>query len=91
MKFQVLNAAKKSVKGKRHKSEYQCAQCKGWFKQADVQVDHIEPCGSLKSYADLPLFVEKMFCEPKDMQVLCKDCHQVKTNEERKRAKDSTA
>lgn len=91
VKFQVLQDARRTVTGKRHRYEYQCAECTKWFKQQDVQVDHITPCGSLRSYGDLPLFVERLFCEPEDMQVLCKGCHQQKTNEERKNAKDSTA
>jgi hypothetical protein len=38
----------------------------------------------LKDYSDLPGFVERMFCEVEGFQLLCKGCHQTKTNEERK-------
>ena len=62
---------------------YKCASCDGVFKSGEVQVDHIEPCGSLKTYDDLPQFVERMFCEVDGFQVLCKPCHQDKTNAER--------
>lgn len=62
---------------------YQCAKCEGVFKSSEVQVDHIEPCGSLKTYSDLPGFTERMFCEVEGFQVLCKECHQAKTNAER--------
>lgn len=85
VKYQVLKKASKSVTGKRHKTEYRCAECKEWFKQADVQVDHIVPAGSLKKYEDLPEFVERMYCEADGLQVLCKPCHKVKTAEERKK------
>jgi 5-methylcytosine-specific restriction endonuclease McrA len=63
---------------------YECAACGDTFGSKDVQVDHIVPAGSLKEFSDLPGFVERMFCEVDGFQVLCKDCHQVKTNEERK-------
>ena len=62
---------------------YVCAHCDGWFGARQVEVDHIVQCGSLRSYDDLPGFVERMFCEADGFQVLCKDCHQAKTNAER--------
>lgn len=83
-KFLALNAAKKTVRGKKHRYEYQCAHCDKWFKGTEIEVDHIEGCGSLKSAEDLPRFVSRLFCEPEDLQVLCKPCHHNKTQEERK-------
>lgn len=88
VKFQVLEAGKKRVEGKRHKFEYDCAHCGESFKGADIQVDHIEPAGSLKEYTDLPAFAETLFCEADNLQLLCKPCHQVKTNAEREERKD---
>ena len=61
---------------------YVCAHCDKWYGSSQVEVDHIEPAGQLKTFADLPGFVERMFCEAEGFQVLCKECHQVKTNEE---------
>ena len=69
----------------RHQFEYQCAACKGWFKGADVDVDHIKPAGSLNKFEDLPGFVERLFCEADNLQVMCKDCHSEKTAKERKK------
>ena len=68
---------------------YECAHCGGWFGTRQVEVDHIVQCGSLRNYDDLPGFVERMFCEASGFQVLCKACHQVKTNEERDAKKRS--
>ena len=87
VKHQVLRKAGKPVKGKRHKTEYQCNECKGWFMGKEVQVDHVTPAGSLKEYSDLPKFVETLFCEADNLQVLCKDCHKKKTDAERKAKK----
>jgi len=88
MKYPVIQNFKKkgrrTVKGKRHKYEYRCSCCKKWFKDKDISVDHIVPAGSLKNYDDLPGFVERLFCEEDNLQILCKDkCHQAKTNKER--------
>jgi hypothetical protein len=63
---------------------YTCAHCEKPHGSKEIEVDHIEPAGSLKTFSDLPAFVERMFCEVDGFQVLCKPCHQLKTNEERK-------
>ena len=90
VKYAVLNDAKRTVTGKRHKYEYKCCECKGWFKSTEVQVDHIIPCGSLKTFDDLPRFVSTLFCESDNLQVICKPCHKAKTAEERANAKGTT-
>lgn len=59
---------------------YQCAICGDI--SAKVQVDHINPAGSLKSYADLPAFCERLFCEDiSQLRVLCAPCHKKVTLE----------
>lgn len=84
-KFEVLKQAKRPSQSsnKRLKFEFQCACCKNWFPQAEVSVDHIEPAGALNCFEDLPAFVEKLFVGVEGLQVLCKACHQAKTNQER--------
>jgi len=82
----VIQAAKrKKTHGKnaKQKWEYQCAECKKYYPNKVVVVDHIKPAGSLKDYKDLPDFVENMFCSEDGLQVLCKPCHYLKTMEER--------
>ena len=69
------------------RGKYRCAVCDGIFSAKDTQVDHIIPAGSLNKYDDLPEFVERMFCEVDGFQLLCKDCHQIKTNQEREERK----
>jgi 5-methylcytosine-specific restriction endonuclease McrA len=86
VKWQVLKAASRPVPkeaGVRHKTEYQCAKCTEWFKAKEVQVDHKVKCGTLKSYADIGPFFERLLCEADGLQVLCTDCHNKKTQEER--------
>ena len=78
--------AKRPYKGtnKRQKFEYQCNECKNWFMEKLINVDHIHPAGSLNCAADLPAFVERLFCETDNLQVLCEACHNIKTQNERK-------
>lgn len=64
----------------RLKWEYQCAHCTDWHPGKDVEVDHIKEAGSLLSTADLPAFVENLFCEADGLKVLCKKCHNRKTH-----------
>ena len=88
VKQDVLHAARRSKKKGtpgRHRFEYQCNECTKWFKGSEVQVDHIIPAGSLTCPEHLPEFVERLFCEEDGLQVLCKKCHHIKTQEERKR------
>ena len=85
VKFQSKLDARRSVQGKRHRYEYQCKHCTGWFVDRDVEVDHIIGAGTLTEYKHLPKFVERLFCEPDNLQVLCKPCHLIKTNKERRK------
>ena len=81
-KFQAKKAVERTVAGKRHKYEYQCAKCDVWFQGKEIQVDHIEPAGSLSSYEDIAGFSKRLFCESDGMQVMFKPCHQLNTNAE---------
>lgn len=77
--------AKRPYKGpnKRQKFEYQCNSCKKWFAEKNINVDHIIPAGSLNCANDLPGFVERLFVEVDGLQVLCSNCHNIKTQKER--------
>lgn len=69
---------------KRQTYEYQCAHCKNWFPMKDTNVDHIIPVGTLTCASDLPGFVERLYIEVDGLQVLCTECHDKKTQNERK-------
>jgi len=68
---------------KRQKYEYQCNSCKKWFPEKSINVDHILPAGTLTCANDLPGFVERLFCEQDNLQILCSGCHDKKTQSER--------
>lgn len=82
---QCKQKARRPYKGpnKRQKFEYQCKYCEQWFPEKRVNVDHITPAGTLRSAADLPGFVERLFCEIDGLQVLCSKCHDEKTKKEK--------
>lgn len=82
---QCKQNARRAYKGpnKRQKFEYQCKYCEQWFPEKRVNVDHIIPAGTLRTAADLPGFVERLFCEIDGLQVLCSNCHDEKTKIEK--------
>ncbi len=57
-------------------------------RRKNVHVDHIipiiDPAVGWTSYDDM---INRMFCEADNLQVLCAECHDVKTNEEKAVAK----
>ncbi len=83
--MQTKMAARRSYTGsnKRQKFEYLCNECKNWFPEKLINVDHKIPAGSLNKGDDLPGFVDRLFCEGDHLQVLCETCHNVKTQLEK--------
>jgi 5-methylcytosine-specific restriction endonuclease McrA len=79
--------SRRAYKGpnKRQKFEYQCNTCKKWFPEKQINVDHIVGAGSLNCSADLAGFVDRLFCEQDNLQVLCEVCHNHKTQLEKQK------
>ncbi len=81
-----LESAHRPYQGtnKRAKHEYQCSECNKWHLRKDVQINHIVPCGTLKSYEDVPGFLYRLFIEDVNgYSVLCTTCHKVETAKQR--------
>ena len=79
---EALNLASRPYVGtnKLQKKEFQCNECKQWFKRVDVQIDHIQELGELRSYNDVVPFIQRLTTENvNDYQILCKPHHLVKT------------
>jgi 5-methylcytosine-specific restriction endonuclease McrA len=83
-------AVHKTKKGVRGGKQYVCKKCKKTFALKDVQVDHIKPVIPLnKTIDDLDYntLVKRIFTTKRNLQVLCKSCHKIKTAHERKERK----
>lgn len=74
---QVRKEAQVAYKGpnKRRKYSYICSSCNKEYASTEINVHHKLECGSLKTFDDLPGFVERLFCEKELLSVLCKNCH----------------
>lgn len=74
---QVRKAAQVPYKGpnKRRKYSYICSECGKEYPSTEINVHHKIECGSLKTFDDLPGFVERLFTEKENLAVLCKKCH----------------
>ena len=71
-------------KGPRGGQMFMCAKCGLRFSRKQVQVDHIQPVVPVdREVKDWNEYISRLFCNPDNLQVLCKPCHQIKTNDER--------
>lgn len=56
----------------------------------NVFVDHIKPVvDPVKGFTTWDEFIERLFCEVDNLQLLCKDCHDEKTKEEKEIRKNA--
>ena len=69
---------------KRRRFSYVCSVCRKEFAGTDIRVHHKSECGTLKSFDDLPLFCERLFCEKEGLAVVCNSCHDNIHNKETK-------
>lgn len=59
---------------------YECALCKGLFKQKETVLDHINPVVDPKTgFTNWDDYINKMFCDADGYQVICKSCNEAKT------------
>lgn len=90
-KYKVLNEAKRgkkiNQKSGRLAEHYECAGCHTLFPSSDIAVDHSAPVVRTTGFVSWDDVISRLFCSTENLQVLCKECHKVKTkqeNEERK-------
>lgn len=86
-KYEALNKAfvGKQVNSKtgRIGKHYICNACKGIFPASEVQVDHLETVVPLDGFVTWDDVIERMFCGVEGLQILCKQCHLIKTKKEK--------
>jgi len=83
-------AVHESKKGPRGGKQYTCKKCKKTFAGNKIQVDHIRPAIPLnKTIHDMSYdaIVAGIFCKKSNLQVLCIECHKIKSKEERAKRK----
>lgn len=78
-----------------------CAECGTKVAERDAKLDHVEPVVPVGGFSDSDdLFcsynwneiMPRMFCEVDNYQILCKECHDIKSkaeNEERRKYRDA--
>jgi len=79
-------AARRAYKGnnKLQKWEYLCAQCNKWFKDKEIQIDHITPLGGINGLDKIVEWYTRAYPEIEGYQMLCKkNCHSAKTRKEK--------
>lgn len=94
-KWAPINDCKKKAHARR--GFYICACCKEESpatilvdrkRVKNIYVDHIDPIvDPSKGFEGWDKMVDRMFCEEDNLQVLCKKCHDLKTQEEKEIAK----
>jgi len=92
VKFKALKTAfvGRQVNAKTGKMamHYRCASCANVFVAADVQVDHIHPVvDTQQGFVSWDVYIDRMFCELDNYQILCKQCHKVKSDAEKQERK----
>ena len=95
-RYETLNDAKtdKRINKKtgRLAQHYLCECCGLEFPAKDVQVDHILPVvDPAKGFISWDVYIERMFCDKVNLQVLCTACHNEKTKLERRVKKEKNA
>lgn len=70
---------------------YMCAGYKAEPHKArakDIKADHIDPVvDPATGFTTYDTFIKRLFCEKEGFQMLCIDCHQKKSNDEKVRRK----
>lgn len=61
-------------------------------KKGKVYVDHIDPCIPIEGFGkkgwDWNIYFDRLFCSKNGLQLLCKECHDIKTKEENQLRKE---
>lgn len=91
MRWAPINETKKAAWVERGK--YLCAGCKQVVPltlngKKNVFVDHVLPVVSVEEgFVSWDTYIDRLFCEADNLQVLCKSCHDSKSAEEKEQRK----
>ena len=62
-----------------------CAICGKKFRSKDMQVDHIIPVINVSGFNGYDGPIKRLLCYAEEFQVLCRNCHKEKTNQEKQK------
>lgn len=68
---------------------YKCNTCLDEFPMKDVEVNHILPVVPTSGFDSWGGVIERMFCEKEHLEVLCKPCHKLTTQQENQERKSN--
>jgi hypothetical protein len=91
-RWRPKNDVKKNARVGRN--QYKCAMCSVIVGNKDAKVDHIAPCVPVTGWDDYDGFIQRLFVEVDGLRVLCVECHDKVTTEQkqvRKQQKTSSA
>lgn len=75
---------KDGSRAKKDSVQYKCNVCNTYVGSTHIAVDHITPVISVsEGFIDFNTFIERLFCDVNNLQVICDPCHNLKTNSER--------
>lgn len=82
---EVAKYNKDGALAKKPAVQYSCQICKDWVSSTKISVDHIEPVISVTDgFVNWDTFIDRLgFEKPENLQRICDECHQKKTNGER--------
>jgi len=72
---------KQAIKnGRVGRGQYKCNICEGIFGPKQIQLDHIIPVIDEEvGFTDWNSYIERLFCDVNNFQILCKPCHSSKS------------
>lgn len=75
---------KDGSRAKKDAVQYRCNVCNQYVGSTKVSVDHIVPVVSVsEGFIDFNTFIQRLFCDASNLQVICDSCHNTKTQAER--------
>lgn len=75
--------------GKVSRGRYKCAACEEDFHYSQISLDHVDPVIDPEAgFTDWQDYITRLFCSMEGFQILCHQCHDIKTELENDLRKD---